>query len=275
MGTWISATRRAALLAALAAAVLLTTTPPAAEAMPLGGDRHPSAALMRLGTPDRRAVPVLMYHVIQRPYADSPYPALYVPRAEFAAQMSWLDLHGYEAVTRQRVYDAWHGRAVLPSRPVVVTFDDGYRSHYTNALPILRSHGWSGVLNLDLSNLAPWWGIHPSMVERLVAAGWEIDAHSLTHPDLTSLAGPSLRHEVRGSRDQIRRRFGVAANFFCYPAGRYDSEVVEAVSAAGFLGATTTEHGLAGRQEPFTLDRVRIDGGNGASGLAAKLAALA
>ena len=275
MGTWTSATRRGALLVALAAAAFLTTTPTTAGAMPLGGDRHPSAALIRLGTPDRRAVPVLMYHVIQRPYADSPYPALYVPRAEFAAQMSWLDRHGYEAVTLQRVYDAWHGRAILPSRPIVITFDDGYRSHYTNALPILRSHGWSGVLNLDLSNLAPWWGIRPAMVDELVAARWEIDAHSLTHPDLTGLAGSALRREVGGSREQIRRRFGVAANFFCYPAGRYDSEVVEAVSTAGFLGATTTEHGLAGREEPFTLDRVRIDGGDGASGLAAKLAALA
>jgi peptidoglycan/xylan/chitin deacetylase (PgdA/CDA1 family) len=275
MGTWISAVRRTALPATLVAAALLTMTPATAGAMPLGGDRHPRAALIRLGTPDRRAVPVVMYHVIQRPYADSPYPALYVPRGEFAAQMSWLDRHGYEAVTLQRVYDAWHGDAILPRRPVVLSFDDGYRSQYTNALPILRSHGWAGVLNLDLSNLAPWWGVRPAMVEDLVAAGWEIDAHSLTHPDLTGLSGSVLRREVGGSREQIRRRFGVAANFFCYPAGRYDSEVVEAVGAAGFLGATTTEFGLAGREEPFTLDRVRIDGGDGARGLAAKLAALA
>lgn len=275
MGTWTSTAWRAALLVALAAAALLTTTPTTAGAMPFGGDRHPSAALIRLGTPDRRAVPVLMYHVIQRPFADSPYPGLYVPRAEFAAQMRWLDRHGYEAVTLQRVYDAWHGDAILPRRPVVLSFDDGYRSHYTNALPILRSHGWPGVLNLDLSNLAPSWGVRPSMVEELVASGWEIDAHSLTHPDLTSLAGSALRHEVRGSRHEIRLRFGVAANFFCYPAGRYDSEVVQVVSAAGFLGATTTEFGLAAGAEPFTLDRVRIDGGDGAGGLAAKLAALA
>jgi peptidoglycan/xylan/chitin deacetylase (PgdA/CDA1 family) len=109
------------------------------------------------------------------------------------------------------------------------------------------------------------------MVRELIAAGWEIDAHSRTHPDLTSLSGPALRREVAGSRAAIRRLFDVAVNFFCYPSGRYDSEVVEAVRAAGFLGATTTEPGLADLSEPFTLDRVRVDGGDGARDLAAKL----
>jgi peptidoglycan/xylan/chitin deacetylase (PgdA/CDA1 family) len=154
----------------------------------------------------------------------------------------------------------------------VISFDDGYRSHYTNALPILREHGWPGVLNLDLSNLAPSWGIRADMVRALIAAGWEIDAHTLTHPDLRGLSGHGLQREVAGSREAIRRSFGVAANFFCYPAGRFDTEVVAAAQAAGFLGATTTEHGLARLAEPFTLDRIRIDGGDGAAGLARKLA---
>ena len=79
---------------------------------------------------------------------------------------------------------------------------------------------------------------------------------------------------MAGSREAIRDRFGVAANFFCYPSGRYDSAAVEAVAAAGFLGATTTEFGLADRNEPFTLARVRIDGGDGAGGLARKLESL-
>ena len=76
---------------------------------------------------------------------------------------------------------------------------------------------------------------------------------------------------MAGSREAIREQFGVAANFFCYPAGRYDAAAIEAVRAAGYLGATTTELGLGGVTEPFTLARVRIDGGDGASGLARKL----
>ena len=275
MGAHAAGTRNwAALVVWLAAAAILATLLPATGHAMTSRRHHPNAVQIRLGTPDRRAVPILMYHVIREPYPGSPYPALFVPRVELAAQMNWLERHGYEAVTLDQVYDAWRGRALLPARPVVLSFDDGARSHYTNALPILRDHGWPGVLNLDLSNLAPAWGIRPWMVRKLIAAGWAIDAHSLTHPDLRSLSGSALRREIAGSRAEIRRRFGVPASFFCYPSGRYDAQVVEAVRAAGFLGATTTEPGVATSAEPFTLARVRVDGGDGAAGLARKLRAL-
>jgi peptidoglycan/xylan/chitin deacetylase (PgdA/CDA1 family) len=225
-------------------------------------------------TPDRRPVPILMYHVIADPPSSAPFPELYVSRAELRAQVRWLAHAGYEAVTLGRVFDAWHGRATLPQRPVVLSFDDGYRSHLTAALPILAARRWPGVLNLDLSNLSPPWGIGVAGVRKLIAAEWEIDAHSLTHADLPSLSGAALAREVSGSRQEIRRMFGVAPRFFCYPAGRYDAEAVAAVAAAGFEGATTTEPGLARPANPFTLARVRVSRGDGAAGLARKLAAL-
>src|SRR5262245_64069998 len=102
------------------------------------------AAPAAAGTPSRRAVPILMYHVVANPPRGAPNPSLYVSRREFAAQMRWLGARGYRAVKLKQVYDAWHGRAVLPPRPIVVSFDDGYRSQYTNALPGLRSHRWTG-----------------------------------------------------------------------------------------------------------------------------------
>lgn len=221
--------------------------------------------------PDRRPVPILMYHVIDEPPASAPFPDLYVSRGELEAQVRWLERAGYEAVTLGHVFEAWHGRATLPRWPVVLSFDDGYRSHVTAALPLLARRGWPGVLNLDLSNLAPSWGVSPRGVRRLLAAGWEIDAHSLTHADLAVLSGAALSREVSGSRHEIQRLFGILPRFFCYPAGRYDAEAVAAVRRAGFEGATTTEPGLADPMEPFTLARVRVSRGDGAAGLARKL----
>jgi len=236
---------------------------------------QPAVAAAARGKPDRRAVPVLMYHVIGEPPRSAPFPDLYVSRTKLAAQVRWLARNGYQAVTLGRVVDAWSGRATLPERPIVLSFDDGYRSHVTTALPTLAPEGWPGVLNLDVSNLAPSWGIPRYGVRRLIAAGWEIDAHSMTHADLAVTDGAALRHEVAGSRRAIRRLFGVTARFFCYPAGRYDGETIAAVEAAGYEGATTTEFGLAaptaGR---FALARVRIDRDAGADGLMRKLAAL-
>jgi peptidoglycan/xylan/chitin deacetylase (PgdA/CDA1 family) len=231
-------------------------------------------AAAAVAKPDRRPVPVLMYHVVADPPASATFPDLYVSPAELRAQVRWLAAAGYEAVTLGRVFDAWHGRATLPRRPIVLSFDDGYRSHVTAALPILAAKGWPGVLNLDLSNLAPSWGISPRGVRRLIAAGWAIDAHSLTHADLASSSGAALAREVSGSRREIRRRFGVLPRFFCYPAGRYDTEAVDAVRAAGYEGATTTNPGLARPDATFTLARIRVDRGDGAAGLARKLARL-
>ncbi len=224
------------------------------------------------GRPDRRAVPVLMYHVIADPPASAPYPDLYIRRDELRAQVRWLAAAGYEAVTLGRVFDAWHGRATLPPRPIVLTFDDGYRSHVTAALPILAAQHWPGVLNLDVSNLAAPWGVGLTGVRKLIAAGWAVDAHSLTHADLALASGATLTQEISGSRREILRLFGVLPRFFCYPAGRYDAEAVAAVKAAGYEGATTTEPGLARPDEPFTLERIRMDRGDGAAGLARKLA---
>jgi peptidoglycan/xylan/chitin deacetylase (PgdA/CDA1 family) len=221
-----------------------------------------------------RPVPILMYHVLSAPPANAPYPELYVRPADFGAEVAWLVGHGYQAVTLQRVFDSWRGTAALPARPIVLSFDDGYLSDVKTALPVLKAQRWPGVLDLEVANLKPVWGIRPLGVRKLIAAGWEIDDHTLTHPDLTTVDALRLRDEVDGSRAAIRKRFHVPVNFFCYPAGRYDAAVIAAVQRAGFLGATTTNYGLAKPGELYTLARVRVDGSDGVKGLAAKLTTL-
>ena len=222
--------------------------------------------------PHDAPVPILMYHVLAEPPASAPYPQLYVRPADFTAQVRWLSAQGYHAVSLRRVYDFWRGRRVLPPKPIVLSFDDGYHSDFTVALPVLRERRWAGVLNLEVANLKPVWGTRPGMIRKLIEAGWEIDAHTLTHPDLTTLSLDRLTQEVAGSRREIRKRFGVPVEFFCYPSGRYDDGVVAAVKAAGYLGATTTRLGLATPRNLFTLSRVRVDGSDGVAGLQHKLA---
>src|SRR6266581_899573 len=111
-------------------------------------------------------------------------------------------------------------------------------------------------------------------IKLMIRQGWEIDAHTINHVDLTTLSSSDLRHEVAGSRTWIRRRFHVPAAFFCYPSGRYDARVVAAVRAAGFFGATIEGFRPASpRDGLLTLPRIRVDGSDGVSGLAAKLSA--
>jgi len=211
-------------------------------------------------------VPILMYHAIGSAPPTAPYPGLYISPEAFTAQIRWLAERGYHAVTMKQVYDYWTRGSALRRHPVVLSFDDGYPGDIAVALPVLRSHRWPGVLNLQVGNLVP------RRVHRLIAAGWEIDAHTFTHPDLTAVDPARLTREVAGSRHWIQGVFGLPVDFFCCPAGRFDAAVVRAVRAAGYLGATTTTYGLARPSQGFfTLDRIRVSGGDGIAGLASKL----
>jgi peptidoglycan/xylan/chitin deacetylase (PgdA/CDA1 family) len=216
-------------------------------------------------------VPILMYHVITEAPAGAPYPDLYVSEPDFAGQMRWLARHGYTAVTQRDLWNHWHRGSALPKKPIVISFDDGYRSVAEAALPHLQKRSWPGVLNLTVKNLRVSGGLSQYRVRTLIAAGWELASHTLTHPNLPGLDEPTLRREVTRSRAVLRSRFGVPVDFFCYPAGRYDSRVIRAVRRAGYLGATTTVEGLARPGEPYELRRVRVSGSDGVEGLAEKL----
>ncbi len=212
-----------------------------------------------------------MYHVIGATPADARLPALFVSPSDFIAHVRAMKRAGYHGVTLQQVWEAWHGGRRLPRRPVVLSFDDGTAGQVRHALPALRSAGWPGVLNLAWSFLPEVGGV--SAVRRLVRAGWEIDSHSLSHPDLTQLPAAELRHELVGSRARIRRAFGArAANFFAYPSGRHDTRVRRAVRAAGYLAATTVKRGFAKpTADPYALARIQVSGGMSATALLRRL----
>lgn len=207
------------------------------------------------------AVPILMYHVIGTPKPGTPLPELWVTPEHFGAQMAALADAGYRAVTLTAVLNAWRGRGTLPARPVVLSFDDGYLGQGKYAGAVLAARHWPGVLNLAIHNLGVPGGLTAGRIRTMLAAGWELASHSITHPDLTTLGAAALRREVAGSRTALRRRFGVPVATFCYPAGRYNATVVAAVRAAGYRAATTVVPGVARPgDDRMLLPRIRVNG---------------
>lgn len=203
-------------------------------------------------------VPILEYHDLGTPPPSDPLPRLYVSDRNFRAEMRWLDRHGYQAVTLGEVMNAWFHGGRLPAKPVVITFDNGYVPQATFAPRVLSTYGWPGVLNeITANHLANW------RLRRLIAIGWEVDSHSVTHPNLTSLTPSELRYQVVASRSFLRRTFHIPADSFCYPSNRYDNAVIAAVKAAGYTSALTENPGFATRGDPYLLDRFEIEGGVG------------
>ena len=206
-----------------------------------------------------------MYHVIKAPAAGVAYPELWTPPETFRKTVALLRANGYSGVTIAQVWKAWHGGPGLPDKPVVVSFDDGYLSHFVTARPVLSEAGWPGVLNLEGKNIGKG-GLTVSQIKALIGSGWEIGAHSMTHPDLPTVSDSQLADEVVGSRKLLQRLFKVPVETFCYPAGKNDSRVQAAVRDAGFSNATTVDPGLAAPSgNRFALPRIRVNGTDSAA----------
>ncbi len=222
--------------------------------------------------PGHETIPILMYHVIQTPTANVAFPGLWVPPSEFAAQMHALHAAGFHAVTQDQAWAYWTTGAPLPAHPIIITFDNGYASQYTYALPILRAMGWVAVMNWQLSLHAPE-GLTEAQIHGMIQAGWELDTQGFTHADLVTASPARLEYEVATSRTRLQHIFGAPVNWFCYPSGHYDSHVIAAVKAAGYRGSTTVIFGWANSRDPYRLARLRVLGGTSPQGLLAQIAA--
>jgi peptidoglycan/xylan/chitin deacetylase (PgdA/CDA1 family) len=221
-------------------------------------------------------VPILMYHYLSTPPsgADLIRRDLSVSPTQFDSHLAYLREAGYETISFVQLAYAAIRQAELPAKPVLITFDDGYRDGYENAFPLLKKYGYKATFfiftqPIETANVdfLSW-----DMVIEMHKAGMEFGSHSHTHPDLSSGSLDFVFGEVLTSKQLIEQHIGEPVRFFCYPAGRYDNLTMEVVKSAGFWGAVTTrwgvEHSLENR---FELPRVRVHGSDTAQDLAYKL----
>jgi peptidoglycan/xylan/chitin deacetylase (PgdA/CDA1 family) len=209
-------------------------------------------------------VPILMYHYIR----VNPDPAdrlgfnLSVTPSDFARQMDWLAANGYHPIDFDDLRGYLLGGAPIPDRPVVLTFDDGYRDLYTAAYPVLRAHHFKAVAYIVSGFVNSPASVTADQVVEMDAHGIQIGAHTVSHADLTKLSAGNLTHEVTDSKAALEGLVGHPVLDFCYPSGRFDDGVVRAVQAAGFLTATTTQPGVVhSAGDRFAWSRVRVSGG--------------
>lgn len=201
-------------------------------------------------------VPILVYHDLGTPPPSEPYPGLYASDSDFQAEMAWLHSAGYQGVTLDEVMDAWYHGGRLPAKPIVITFDNGYIPQATFAPSVLSQYGWPGVLNeITAGHLAN------DRIWKLLKIGWEVDSHSVSHPDLTQISPSALQYQVVASKKFLEQTFHIPSNSFCYPSSKYDAAVIAAVKAAGYTNATTENSGYATRANPFLLDRFEMTAG--------------
>ncbi|MHB9145289.1 MAG: polysaccharide deacetylase family protein [Symbiobacteriia bacterium] len=214
-------------------------------------------------------VPILMYHEI----GDGPN-ELYVSEKSFAAQLDLLVSRGYQSITLDQLYEALQGKGDLPTHPIVLSFDDGYASAYHTAFPLLQQHGLTGVFFIYTRGVGNAGRVTWDELRQMKAQGMEIESHTISHLDLPrlSLQPQRLKDETAGSRANLQAELGTSVEYFCYPAGRYNAAVIQAVKDAGYKAALTTKPGFAdSSQSPYEWRRVRISRSDSLGTFEAKL----
>lgn len=224
-------------------------------------------------------VPILMYHRIAVLNGDEPSVTvgLTVDPGEFQLQMAWLHDHGYQTITQLQLFEALMQGKALPEKPILLTFDDGYRGIATIAAPIMKQFGYVGTAYVitdriaEKRNAAPTW-LTWSQLRILEQRGWDIGSHTVSHTEIPHMSTEAALKTLRQSRFTLERHLGHPVQWFCYPAGSVDQKSVEAVRKAGYVLATTTKSGdTLSAQDPLQLERIRVSNTTGVRGLSAAL----
>ncbi|MBV8083590.1 MAG: polysaccharide deacetylase family protein [Chloroflexi bacterium] len=212
-----------------------------------------------------RRLPILMYHHVGSPMAGAD-PSLTVHPRRFHRHLRLMKRLGYSTILSHD-WRTWlrTGRG-LPRRPVLITFDDGYRDVVRYALPALSRESMTAEAFLVSNHLggtnawdaAAGWATRPLVSadegRAWLAAGMAIGSHSRRHPDLTRVSASELHAEVNGSRTELERIFGEAVATFAYPHGLWNESVQAEVGATYDL-ALSSEEGMNSLATPTTLLR--------------------
>jgi peptidoglycan/xylan/chitin deacetylase (PgdA/CDA1 family) len=221
-------------------------------------------------------VPIFMYHHVSnlpvRDYLDF---GLTVTTINFNAQLDWFRQHGYHSITQTELFDALYYGKALPGHPMILTFDDGYKDMYTDALPALLAHHYRGVFYIITGftggNYMTW-----QQVRTLAQEGMQIASHTIHHVNIGQPpAWTSTQKELLLSKETLETQLGYPIQFFCYPTGEpfhrdsiYEQQIVLAdLFTDGYVGATLDpfayDSAIQNAQTPYQLPRIRVSGGEG------------
>lgn len=245
---------------------LVQNAAPTATPQPMG---KPTAMPAVVPTPDGIArtayVPILMYHYLSEPPEDADIYRrdLSVTPERFAAQLDRLQAEGYVTIGLDALVLNLTRGVPLPPKPVILTFDDGYRDNYENAFPLLVERNMTATffiitdfIDQERPGYLTW-----DMVREMNAAGMTIGSHGRNHMSLKGQDTDYLVWQALGSRETIEYELGMPPHYVSYPAGEYDQATMDLFHSAHYwAGVTTVQGATHSSDDLFELSRVRVRG---------------
>lgn len=207
---------------------------------------------------DADGVPILNYHRV----SDNDDNPQTVTVADFDSQMKFLVDNGYSVISPDDLLDAWENDKNLPGNPVIITFDDGHEDIYKNVFPILQKYNIRATVFIVTNHMGMKDYLTWDQARALQNGGFiDIESHTMSYKDLTTLKGEKLWNEIYGSKQAIEWALKKPAKFIAYPYGKYTVEAEETSKEVYFRAGFIEDYGLA-KSEPnrFILTRIPVLG---------------
>lgn len=192
-------------------------------------------------------VPIIVYHSV-RPNYPGQTAAIkrYTTEPDvFEKELIYLKNKNYHTISFNEVLEYFDSGKPLPSKSVILTFDDGWENQYVYAFPLLKKYGFTGTFFIFTNAVGHKHFMTWDQIKELDAAGMTIGGHTKTHPYLTKITDPQkLTNEISGGKKIIEEHLGKTIQTFAYPFGFYNNTVVQAVKDAGYRIGRTSSAGI-------------------------------
>ena len=206
------------------------------------------------------AVPILVYHRV----SDTDKNPSTLTVADFEEQLKFLVENGYHVIMPDDLLDAWENGKILPSKPILLTFDDGHEDIYKNVFPLLQKYNMRATIFIVTDHIGMKDYLSWDFVRALQAGGFmDFESHTMSYKILTTLKGDKLWNEIYGSKQAIEWALKKNAKFIAYPEGKYTVDAENTSKEVGFRAAFIEDYGLATNDSnSYVLTRIPVLGSN-------------
>lgn len=223
--------------------------------------RHPSPA----PTPK---ITILLYHHIED-MPDSVKPAKRrwaMSPQKLSDHLDWIEKEGFQTITMEQWVSHLRNGDQLPPKPIILTFDDGWKDQYTEAFPLLKKHHFTATFFIITGSVGHSAYLSWEQIKEMAEAGMDIQSHTLNHPRLPVLSKDKALHEILDSKKELESRLNKPVTILAYPYGLYDQDVIDITQQSGYQAAVTVG-GLNGgyllrQDKTYLMSRYAIEWGD-------------
>ena len=222
-------------------------------------------------------VTILTYHAIR----EKPRSLMHITPEDFEEQMAYLKENNFNVISIEKFFEFVDLKRGLPEKSVVITFDDGWRSVYTKAYPILRKYGLTATIFVytDFLSSGNKSALTWEMMKEMREYGMNIQVHSKTHAlkipwkkqgETEKVFMQRIKKELADPKAIVEKNLGKTVNYIAYPYGQYNDFFIKSAKGYGYEGGltvfgATAKEGIIVRKkgnpvftDPFEVNRVQV-----------------